>query len=484
MASITSTGIGTNGLDVEGIITKLMALEQKPLEQLQTAATTIQTKISAFGSVQSALASLRDAASGLTKSSAWSATTAMSSDATAVAVAAGSSAVAGSYNVSVQSLASSQSVASKAFATSQSLVGDGQLSIEIGAWNAGDAAADPPVDPGFAAKAAISAINIAISGTDSLADVRDKINASGAGVTASIVTDASGARLVLSSRQSGVENGFRITASGSADVVGFGYDPVNNTEGASLTQGAANARAKINGLEINSTSNTLTDVVGGMTMTLQKVTPDAGVQLSVSQDNAAIKATVQTFIDAFNNLAKMLKSQTKYDEGTKTAGTLQGDSTAVGLQRMMRNAVSSSSTASTAFASLSDAGLEVQADGTLKIDDKKFTAAQANLPELKKLFDTVGDDDDAITDDGFAARFRMLGDDQLGTDGMLSTRTAGLKSTLEKNQDRQDEMENRLANTEKRIRAQYQALDVKMAGLNSLSSYISQQVTNWNKSND
>jgi flagellar hook-associated protein 2 len=484
MASITSTGIGTNGLDVEGIITKLMSIEQKPLTQLQDTAKTIQTKISAFGTIQSALSSLRDSASALTKPAAWSATTALSSDTTAVAVAAGSTAVAGSYKVSVQSLASAQSVASRSFTSSAALVGEGQLTIDVGTWSAGDDTVDPPVEPGFAAKATISSINIAITGTDSLATVRDKINASGAGVTASIVNDASGARLVLSSRQTGQENGFRITASGSADVVGLGYDPQTNPDGASLTQTAANARATINGLEINSTSNTLTDVVGGLTMTLQKVTTTDGVQLSVTQDNVAIKASVQAFVDAYNNLAKNIKSLTKYDEATETAATLQGDSTAVTMQRTLRNALTASFAGTGSFTSLSQVGLEVQADGTLKIDDKKFTAAQANLPELQKLFTTTGTDDDSIVDDGFAQRFRILGDDILGTDGMLSTRTAGLKSTLTKNEDRQAEMENRLTNTEARIRAQYQALDTKMAGLNSLSSYISQQVTNWNKSSD
>jgi len=469
MASVTSAGIGS-GLDVESIITKLMAVEKLPVTQLQTEATKIQTKISAYGSVQSSVSGFRDAALALTKSATWSATTATSADTSAITVSSGSSAAAGNYAVSVQSLAASQSVASTSFASTSSVVGEGSLTIDVGSWDVGE--------PGFKARATINSMNIAISATDTLADVRDKINAAGGGVSASIVTDSSGARLVLSSTSTGVANGFRVTASGSGPSA-FAYDATDGSAAMTRTQTAADAKAKINGLDITSASNTLNDVVQGLTMNLQKVTT-GDVQVSVAQDNTSIKSAITSFVAAYNGLSSLLKSQTKYDDATKTAGTLQGDSTAVSLQRQLRSMLTGTGTASSAFPTLSSMGLEIQTDGTLKVSDTKLNSALANLPEMKKAFANSDVADSA--NDGFAQKLRALGDQVLGTDGALATRTAGLNSTLKDNEGRQDDITTRMTDTEKRLRAQYTALDTKMAGLNTLSTYITQQIANWNKS--
>lgn len=470
MASISSAGIGS-GLDVESIITKLMTLEKQPVTQLQTQASTIQTKISAFGTLQSAVSTMRDAASALTKATTWGATAATSSDTSVASVATGTNAIAGNYAVTVQNLAASQSVASTSYASASALVGEGTLTLETGTW-------DMP-EPGFVARATISAMNIAISNTDTLSDVRDKINAAGGGVTATIVTDSSGARLVLSSASTGLANGFRATGTGGA--AGFTYDATDGSSPMTRTQTAADSKALINGLEVNSASNSLTDVVQGLTINLTKVSADP-VQISVTQDNTSIKAAVNSFVTAYNALASTLKSQTKYDESTKTAGTLQGDSTAVSLQRQLRNLVVGDTGASSVFASLSQVGVEMQSDGSLKVNDTKLTSALGNLPELKKLFANVDASDDA--NDGIAQRLRAFGDAVLGTEGMLTTRTAGLNSSLTRNQNQQDVYTTRMEAVEKRLRAQYTALDTKMASATALNTYITQQIANWNKSTE
>ena len=472
MASISSAGIGS-GLDVESIITKLMSIEKAPVVQLQTQASAIQTKISAFGSLQSAVSTFRDAAQGLTKSDTWGATTATSADAASVSAVGSSSALAGSYAVKVQSLAAAQSVASTAYASSSAVVGAGDMTIEVGAWDL--------TEPGFAARATINALSIPISSTDTLADVRDKINAAGGAVRASIVTDSSGARLVLSSSTTGASNGFRVTGSGGAAA--FTYDATDGSSPMTRTQTASDAKAFVNGLEINSATNNLSDVIQGLTLNLNKVTTDT-VQINVAQDNTAMKTSVQNFVNAYNSLASTLATQTKYDDATKTAGTLQGDSTAVALQRQLRSLVAAPSGASSVFSSLSQVGVELQADGTLKVSDTKLVSAlSSNLAEVKKLFANTSLTDDTSTN-GVAQRLRSFGDTVLGTDGMLTTRKAGLSSNLTRNKDQQDAYTTRLESTEKRIRAQYTALDTKVASLTALNTYITQQITNWNKSKD
>ena len=471
--TISSTGIGS-GLDVNSIISKLMSVEQAPLTQLQSKATTIQTSISAYGAVQSALSTFRDAAQALTNPSTWSATTGTSSDPTAATVSTSSGAAAGNYAINVTNLAASQSTVSGTYASGAALVGAGTLHINLGTWT-GTSFAQQTDGTG----AATPGVNIAATASDTLQTLADKINVSTAGVTAAIVTDATGARLVLSSRTTGAANGFQVTT-GDTALAGLAYDPSSGTAGTTLTQPGANANATINGLPVSSATNSLSNVLSGLTVNLLKPTTTP-VQVTVAQDSGSIKASINTLVTAYNSLASLLAADTKYDAATTTAGPLQGDSTAVSLQRQLRNILGSSSTASSAFSTLSQAGLQVQTDGTIKVNDATLSNALANPTQLKALFAATNATATGGAT-GFAQQFRSFADSALGTDGLLSSRVAGLNKTLTRNGTDQDALSTRLAATEARLRAQYTALDTKMASITTLSTYITQQIANWNKS--
>ena len=136
MATISSIGIGS-GLDINSIITQLVAVEQVPLNKLKTEATSLQTKLTTYGKVQSYLSALREASSALTRTDTWGATTGTSSDPTAVAVTTSATTKTGNYSLSVQSLAASQSNATSTFANADAMMGEGTLRIELGAWGAG-----------------------------------------------------------------------------------------------------------------------------------------------------------------------------------------------------------------------------------------------------------------------------------------------------------------------------------------------------------
>ncbi|MBX3621901.1 MAG: flagellar filament capping protein FliD [Rhizobacter sp.] len=250
------------------------------------------------------------------------------------------------------------------------------------------------------------------------------------------------------------------------------------------TQAAADAQLKINGLDVTSPTNTLTDVVQGLTINLLQPTTGAA-QITVAQDNDALKKSVDTFVESYNALAKMLRTQTKYDEATQKAGSLQGDSTAVGLQRQLRNVLTSESPASSVYETINAIGITLQADGTLKVDSTKLTAAlNTNPAEVKKLFSAytpqVNENDPDVN--GIATRLRIYADKVLGLDGSLTSKTEGLNTSLKLNQKRQDELTDRLALTEARLRAQYTTLDTNMAKMSALNSYITNQVAAWNKS--
>jgi flagellar hook-associated protein 2 len=463
MATISSPGIGS-GLDVNSIVTQLMAIEKQPLTALQTKQTSIQTTVSEYGKIKSAVATLRDLAAKLAGTSAWQQTVSNSSS-TAVSASTNSSAP-GTYTVEVQALASVQTIAMGTPVPATTTPGAGTLHIELGTWGAGQTS--------FTPKSGATAVDVSIAGTDTLADVRDKINAAGAGVTALVMTDASGSRLLIRSNASGAANAFR-----TSGVASLAFDPSAGVSTMVQSQTAADAAATVNGLAVTSSSNTLSNIVDGLTLNFAAVTTDP-VTVNVVTDTDALKKTITDFAAAYTAVIKLIATDTKYNAATKTGGILQGDSAVVGLQRQLRAMAGSGSTASSTFGHLSDAGLELQADGSMTVNASKLGNALGSLDELKKMFANSNPAD--ATEDGFAKRFRVATDNMLGIDGALTTRTDGLGQQLQRNQKDQDALNVRLDAIEKRLRAQYTALDTVMAQLSTQSSYLTQQIAQFNAS--
>jgi flagellar hook-associated protein 2 len=477
MATLSSPGIGS-GLDVTSIVTQLVAIERKPIEQLQAQATTIQTKLSAFGLLQSYATNVRDAAATLAKASFWTQTRATSSDPGSLAVSSTATAASGSYSVAVSQLAQSQGLSSGAYTDSATAVGSGTLRIELGTWN------DELTS--FLAEPAKTAIDIPISAAEGTLDgIKAKINAANAGVTASIVRDSSGARLVLRSTATGASSAVRIsvvdddgTANDAAGLSALAFDPPTAalqvppvTGQMSQTQAATDAKATINGLAVTSSTNTLTDVIDGVTMTLGKVTTSP-VQVNVALDTSTLSSAVSAFAKAYSDMNAYIASQTKYDSTTKVAATLQGDRSTLMLQSNLRSTFLSNSSASSAFTRLSDVGLEIQTDGSLKVNNTKLTAALANPAEVAKLFSSTASSVPA--EQGFAVRVKAMADQLIASNGAITTHTQGLRDSITRNSTQQQMLEARVARTEARLTKQYSALDTTLAQISGVSSTLTQ----------
>ncbi len=473
MATISSPGVGS-GLDVNSIVTQLVAIERQPIVQLQSQASSLQTKLSAFGKLQSNLSALRDAASALTRPSTWTQTTGTSSDTAAVSVTTDANNLPGSYSIEVLSLARAQSNTSKTYTAATDLVGEGTIRIELGTWtnNGGT----------FTPKTGATAIDVAVGPpAKSLAEVRDMINSANAGITATVLTDATGARLVFRSTATGAENGFKVlvtdTDGNNVDTSGLSALAYDSSVGV-VTMGqalaAANASALINSVPVSSTSNTLSNIVDGMTLTLKKETT-AAVEVSTAPDKEAIKKKVEAFVTAYNDLNKELLAHTRYDATSKSGGTLQGDSAAVSLRAALRATVRGNSSASSMFTRLADIGFDVKQDGSITLDNSKLDNGVANLGELKKLF--ANSDTLVPANNGFATLFRQQADQAIGIEGSIASRSEGLRERINRNEKRQAELEVRVAQTEARLRKQYSALDAQMGQLQSLSTYVTQQMT-------
>lgn len=479
MPTISSPGIGS-GLDVTSIVNQLDAANRAPVKLLTTRTTALQAKLSAFGLLKSYTTNIHDTTAKLADPAFWQKTSASSSDSASVSVASSTSAAVGSYSVEVQQLAQAQSLSSSAYADSTSAVGTGSLRIELGSWNADKTAFTPATPP--------SQVDIPVPiGEDSLESVRAKINASNAGVSASIVKDSSGSRLVIRSNTTGAEHSVRITATADAPAAPGGptlddlvYNPPSGAVKVTETALAKNAKATLNGVAIESASNTLTEVTGGLSLTVSKVTTSAAT-VTVGLDTATMKSAIGDFVKAYNDLNRYVADQTKYDPDKKVAAALQGDRSTLSLQSQMRAAVLGNTGASTQFSRLSDMGIQIQPDGSLLVNDSKLSAAMSsNMPDVTKAFSKT----DVVNpaNNGFAVSLLKLTTALNNTDGLVTTHSQGLQANIDRNNKQVDVYNGRADDMKVRLLAQYSALDVKLNSLTALNSYVAQQITTWNKS--
>ncbi len=455
MATISSPGLGSN-LDVKSIVSQLVALEKKPLDTLKLQAATVQTKISAFGQIKSLVSTLSDTLGKLTSVTGWNAVNATSSNSSAVSVSAVGGTLPTTFNVEVSVLAKAKATASAAVLPVGGAVGAGTLTFT-------------PVSG--------TAVDVAVTATDTVSDVASKINGANAGVTATVLSDASGERLLLRSKSTGVSGGFTLSVAdddgNNADAAGLSRLVVGTT----TTTAATDAAATVNGIPVTSSTNTFSTTVSGVTFNALQVTT-APVEISISKSTTDIQKNIDAFVAAYNAINDVLNEATKYDAATKGAGLLQGDSTALALQNSLRSAIQSVTTGSSVFTRLTDVGITQQRGGNLAVDSAKLSAALANTDELKNMFRSTG----GGAADGVAVKIKAVTTSLLSSSGFFQTKDASLKLSLSQNAKNQLQVNERVTKFEANLNARYSALDTKMASLNALNAYVSQQVTTWNKS--
>ena len=466
--AISSVGIGS-GLDVESIVKQLVTLESKPIAALQTKASGINTQISAFSQLKSQISNLQDQVDKLSKPATWLGNTLTSSNSGQVAGTATSSAVQATYDVLVSQMAAGQTIGS-GLVTSSAALGPGKLTITMGTW--GDKGLTANAKDG---KDVSFSVNITAE-DDSLAKIAAKINAEKGDVSATVLKDHTGERLVLQSKTTGVNSAFKVEAEGDG-LQQFAYNGAD--AGMQRSVVAQDTLATINGIKMASHTNVFEEVAAGVTLTVsQKAGKDAEpVRITIANDTATAKTALKNLVESYNALSSALKTMTAYDKDSKAAGTLQGDSTAVNLQSALRRILSGPGGEGGEFSSLSQMGIAFQKDGTLKIDDTKLDKALKDPDSMSKFFTP---DVENANEDGFAVRMKDFTMGLLSTDGTFSTKDNTLKDALKRNTADQERQSSRVTNYEARLRAQYSRLDAQMASLSALDKYVSQQVTAWN----
>jgi len=455
----TIQSLGMSGLPLDSLLTSLQNNENLALQAIQSRQTAAQAKLSAYGKLQAAVSAFQVAAQVVAKSDSYGAiTSAAGSD--AISATTTTTAIPGQYAIQVDQLATSQTLVFDGRGDRTTAIGaDGTLSITT---------ADGKTH------------TLDLTGGDtSLNGLVKAINAkTDIGVNATIVNDggASPYRLLLTSRATGTQAAVsEISVAGNADLQAFlGTSITTDASGSTSSnptiqvQAAQDATLSVNGIAITSHTNTVDNVIDGVTLSLNKVTTTA-TSLTLSRDNSVAKKAITDFVSAYNTLQSTMKSLTAFDVDSQTSSVLTGDSVARSVQTRMQGALTGAidSTTGTTLASI---GITTDpTTGQLKVDQTKLDKAlSGNMNGVKSLL---------TGSTGIGTRVGATADTFTRSGGIFSTTTDGLNKTIADIKKQYDATSSLIDQRMATYRTQFTQLDSMVTQMNSLSSYLTQQLT-------
>lgn len=467
--SFSLSGIAS-GMDTATIISELMRLERIPYAKLESKERNYNNEMAVFRSINTKLATLRTAAGELQFKSTFNLRNASSSDETVVRVSANDSAVTGNYTIEVKNLATHHSRKSNAFAKDAK---DAELSGEITIWHNGDVS-----------KYKLEGDN----NEEILNNLATQINSKDVGVKASIIETSPGQiTLVLQSDKSGTANQIQL---GTPDSDEEGEGVYISTDSETLrsalnfqeAQQAFDAEIFVNGIEVTSSSNELTNVISGMSLKLFKT---GTVQVDVARDVDQITGKVEAFVKAYNDVINTIRTQ---------SANLRGDATLRSLQDQLSNLFNGqvgpeltsdpdSETVALDFRYMFQIGLDIdkgktkgsEMTGTIQFDKGKFRQALEENPEgVYQLF-AYNDSDNGAP--GIAERFsESLQVWTRSATGILSTRIDGYNEQIKFVRNQMESMEARLAMREQQLKKQFSTMEVALSSLQNQMSWLSGQI--------
>ncbi|HLV01696.1 MAG TPA: flagellar filament capping protein FliD [Acidobacteriota bacterium] len=368
MGSFSIPGLG-GGLDVQGIVSQIMFVEREPVRNIERKIDSTQQKINAYNDLNSKLSSLLSKLEALNGPDQFSARKASSSMTELLTASASSTASPGNYQLQVARLALFDNFASQSsFASSDQTIGTGSFELTVGS----------------------ETVTITIdSSNNTLSGLRDEIRKAGIPVNPSIIYDGSGYRLTLTSKESGAENA--ISISNNNLTLADGSTPFSLARTHQIGDiSELDASFTVNGLQVTSSSNQVKDVIEGVALNLHG-TSESTITLSVTNDVETTKTAIGDFVTAYNEVYSFINSQFQVVEATERAGTLAGDYLLRNIQSELA-AIVSGSVGSGPVSTLAAAGIELQNDGTLKINEDVLSdVLETQFDELKNLFLAVGE---------------------------------------------------------------------------------------------
>ena len=469
--SISFNGLGS-GLAVSDIVDALVNAEQAPAEaRLNTTEGNLTTDISAAGALKSALEKVQTSMEALGDSDNYQKRSTSGSD-SFISISADEDAQPGSYNIKVDALAQAHKLSSPAFAADEA-IGAGVITIGSGE----------------------NSFSTVLSATNTLEDLRDQINNgpftgsdSNDSVVATIVTSDDGQHLVLTSKETGEDNAITITVQdedgNNTDTGGLSRlaydvsdaDPLNHTTNLTEVNAAQNAKITIDGtLTVSSNTNEFSNVIDGVDITAKKLhdADDDVSDIAVTENNNNIQAGLNSFITSYNELLEL--SNNLGASGESGAGVMAGDSLLRGVMSKLRSEITESVDLGNGNSlSLSQLGVETDRYGVLTLNTETLNEQIDSDVDLVQQF-FVGSDED---EGGFAQSFDELMSFYTDSDGIIQNRIDSKTDQLEDIDDQRLSLANKMESLSDRLYAQYNAMDLLVASLNSTSSYVQAQLEN------
>lgn len=449
VASSTSSGAaGGSVIDVSELVSELVTATEQPQQTIITNQTeSVTSEISAVGSLQSALSTFQSSLSSLDTASAFGSETASSSDPSAFSATVGSSAAVGDYSVTVSQLAQAQQLVSGAFSGgSSATVGTGTLQLSLGG----------------------TSFTVTIdSSNDTVAGIAGAINSASGnpGIEASVVTGTDGAHLVLTSSLTGASNTIQVTetdSGGGLSSLTYGSGSTNYQEEST----PQDAELSIAGVSYTSASNTVTDALSGVTLSLTGTTTSAAT-LSVSTSDSTIESNIDSFVSAYNTLQSTLSSLGGYDSTTSTAGPLMGNALLTSIQSQIQSALYSIvDTGSSTYNSLASIGITTNSDGSLSVNNTTLsTALSSDYSAVSQIFSSSG---------GVAASLNSQITADLASGGSIATTNQTLVQQEDALTQQSDQLQTQMNQLSASLTQQYSSLNTLLSSLQSTSAYLTE----------
>ena len=456
MVSSIANALGFgSGIDTKQLVTDLSNASREPkIARVATLTQANQTRISALAQARSDLEGFADSLSLMVSDGTLRSTPTVSDDSVlSVTARAGLAADSFAATIVVNQLARAQSNYSGIVADRTAAIGAGTMTLTVG---------------GVAKTITIDAANNSLDGLASA------INASGAGVTASIIADEGGHRLILKG-STGTANAFTLAADAGADP---GLAAFATGGGMTLGQSATNAEFTLDGVAFSRATNIVDDVVSGMSLTLKKAAPGQGVDIGADRPLDMIKQTVGDFVSVYNQLKKSLSA----------ASSLSGSTTSLReLERELSSLVGKVISSHGSINKLTDIGISTTKDGLLSVDNAKLTKAlETDAGAVEALFNPRRDaTHNETTDPGIAVALDAIRDKAIATNGVIDRVTKSLDNTKKTLAEQLEKIEEREDVYRARLEKQYGALDAKLAAFKATQTYLEQQIKLWtNQGND
>ncbi|MGS0682925.1 flagellar filament capping protein FliD [Shewanella sp. 125m-7] len=435
---LTSVGIGS-GMDINGIVSALVGVENDPkVAKFDANEGKLNAQISGMGSLKSALTEFQDSLEKLTDPDTFIARKVKLSNSDFISATADETAVSGSYKIEVEQLAESQKIGSAAVADATAALGEGSLTFGVDGKD----------------------FVVAVEAGDSLETVMQKINDAedNVGVTATIINGDNGPQLVMTSDETGTANNITVTATDTDGGTGLA-DTFSMTE----LSAAKDAVLYVDGLKVTSGSNDVENVITGVSLTLKADDIAKSTTLTISPDTDSVKSSVEGFVESYNALMGTVSELSGYDPETETAGILQGDAIVRSIQSQLRGVLSSSFDTAEGATMLANIGVKTTQQGTLEIDEKILDNALDNdMPQIREMF--------SAEETGLAARLDGLVETYVQSGGTIDSRDETLDNQISRITDSREQLAMKMAAYEKRLFAQFNAMDLVVASLNQQSN--------------